>query len=204
MQLFALRREQGRLRELDALMERWMVDRKNLGRVARLEAIRHMELDERALAEECFELVAADGFANLPRNNLWLDTLCNLADVCSYLADETRAPQLYAWLAPYEDRCSALGDVVCRGSVARYLGMLATVGKNWQAADAHLRLAMETDSRIGACTSLAHGRYEAARSLFLRGSASDPEQAAQLRDAALLTARELGMAGLATRALSLA
>jgi eukaryotic-like serine/threonine-protein kinase len=200
MQLFALRREQGRLSELDALTDRWMRDEKNLGRVARLSAIRHMELGDDAGVRRCFELVAADRFAALPRNNLWVDTLCNLADVCSFLDDPDRATLLMAWLAPYADRCAVLGDVVCRGSISRYLGMLASTVRRWDEADAHFEHGLEMDQRVGAVISLANGHYECGRSLLRRADFAVRAPAIAHLDTAIATADALGLASLAKKA----
>jgi tetratricopeptide (TPR) repeat protein len=200
MQLFALRREQGRMAELDALMERWISDESNLGRVARLAAIRHMELGDDAAARRCFELVAADGFSALPRNNLWVDTLCNLADVCSFLGDRDRAMVLIQWLAPYADRCAVFGDIVCRGSISRYLGMLATTTGQWDEADGYFERARETDERIGAVISMAWGHYESGRSLLRRGEPAARARAIQHLDAAVAAGDALKLTNLARRA----
>jgi tetratricopeptide (TPR) repeat protein len=200
MQLFALRREQGRMAELSTLMERWMSDETNLGRVARLAAIRHMELGHDAEARRCFELLAADGFSALPRNNLWVDTLCNLADVCSFLDDGDRAVLLMQSLAPYADRCAVLGDVVCRGSVSRYLGMLATTTGRWDEADRHFEHALETDARIGAVISTASGHYEYGRSLLRRGDPAARARATEHLDAAVSAGDALKLTSLARKA----
>ena len=200
MQLFALRREQGRMAELDALMERRMTDETNLGRVARLAAIRHMELGHDAEARRCFELVAADGFSALPRNNLWVDTLCNLADVCSFLDDRERALLLIQSLAPYADRCAVLGDAICRGSVSRYLGMLATTVSRWDEADKHFERGLAMDARIGAVISMAYGHHEYGRSLIRRGDPAVRARAIEHLDLAVSSGDALKLTSLARKA----
>lgn len=200
MQLFALRREQGRLSELNALMERWMGDESNLGRVARLGAIRHMELGNETEARRCFERVATDGFSALPRNNLWVDTLCNLADVCSFLGDKERAIWLAQSLAPYADRCAVLGDVVCRGSVSRYLGMLASIAGRWEDADTHFEHALEMDARIGAVVAVAHGHCDYGQSLLRRSGGAARARGIRHLDEAISASKTLRLPSLARTA----
>jgi tetratricopeptide (TPR) repeat protein len=203
MQLFALRREQGRMGELDAVIERWIGDGKNLGRVARLAAVRHMETGEIPEARRCFELVAAEDFAGLPRNNLWVDTLCNLADVCTFLGDEVRARLLMSWLEPYAGRCAALGDNVCRGSIARYLGMLSSVCERWAEADVYFDRALEMDGRIGAVVAVAADHYEFGRSLLTRDGAGDRMKAVEQVDAAISAADTFRLTNIARKARAL-
>jgi hypothetical protein len=98
--LVGLRWEQGRLPELETPLRRF-VDRfpANLGWRATLavllcEAGRHDE------AREHVERLAADEFAGLPRNHLYLYHLAVLAIACAALGDRGRAARLYELLLP--------------------------------------------------------------------------------------------------------
>jgi uncharacterized protein HemY len=80
-----------------------------------------------------------------------------------------------------------------RGSVARYLGLLATTTKRWKDAELHFEEALATNARMGVLPWLAHTQHDCARMLLLRGPAGDRERALELVETALATYRDLGM-----------
>jgi uncharacterized protein HemY len=90
-----------------------------------------------------------------------------------------------------------------RGSVARYLGLLATTTKRWDEAERHFEAALTTNARIGARPWLAHTQRDYARMLLASDEPGDGERALALIRTALQTYRELGMEGWVRSALEL-
>ena len=113
------------------------------------------------------------------------------------------AALLLRLLEPYAGRHIVTGtNVVCHGSADRLLGMLwATVG-DVQSAERHLQAAIVADAGQGGRPWCAEAQLELA-ALLLRGHGADRERAKPLLEAALATARELGMASLLQRCVAL-
>jgi len=95
-----------------------------------------------------------------------------------------------------------------RGSVSRYLGLLATTTKCWEEAEHHFEDALAMNANMGARPWLAHTKDEYARLLLARArsrrrwsydEASDRDRAAELFGEAHATYRELGMESWAAR-----
>jgi hypothetical protein len=88
--------------------------------------------------------------------------------------------------------------VMCFGSAALYLGLLASVTSRWAEAGDHFQAALRAHTRLGARALLARTQYEYARLLFRRGQAADRSHALALLEQAEATARALGQAAVAT------
>jgi DNA-binding CsgD family transcriptional regulator len=200
-QLYALRREQGRLAELEAAV---------LGIVARAPAapvwhvalaLLYTELNRTEEARREFELVAAGGFAALPFDGNWLFLACLLAEICAALGDDRRAATLYAMLLPYAGRCTVVsGAAVCGGAVSRHLGQLAAVRQRWDDASRHFEDALSLHERIGARPWSARTACDHAsallerlrqRPLFEADSVAAAEKARNLLDRAFIIASAL-------------
>ncbi|HEX6382912.1 MAG TPA: helix-turn-helix transcriptional regulator, partial [Acidimicrobiia bacterium] len=112
------------------------------------------------------------------------------------------AGRLYPLLAPYADRTAGNG-VIWLGSVAHYLGVLATTLERFDDAERHLAAGEAAHERLGAPGWLARTRLERARLLVTRGEPEDAKEARQLLDQVKDSAREMGLAGLERRAAAL-
>jgi transcriptional regulator with XRE-family HTH domain/tetratricopeptide (TPR) repeat protein len=158
------------------------------------------------LRDECrvlFDELAADAFALVPRDSLWVTSLAYLVEACAYLGDSNRAATLYELLRSYDGRTVVIGGATaCLGAAARYLGMLATTMSDWPAAERHFVGALDLDSRMGAWPWLAHSQYEYAVMLFRRGQAGDRRRGLALIGEAVSVGQELGMAGLVQKCLA--
>jgi len=169
IQMFGIRREQGRLAELapviGALARRPPGDGPwRPGLVAVL-----AELDMQDQARRELASIAADGLDAL-RQSLWLASLAYLTDACSALGDEETAALLYPALEPCAGETLMIGHLVsCYGAADRYLGMLATTLGDWQRAEDHFERAAELNRRGGMTTWLGHTLYEQARMAAARG-----------------------------------
>jgi class 3 adenylate cyclase/DNA-binding CsgD family transcriptional regulator len=194
VQMFTLRREQGRLKETESAV-RHFVQQHGAALTWRpgLMLI-YSELGYKREARAAFEHLAQHDFADLPHDSLWVGCMTYLAEVCAFLGDVDRAATLYQLLLPYAGRAIVIGGgVVCYGAASRYLGLLATTMLRWRAAAQHFEDALAMNARMGARLWLAHTQHEYAQMLLARNQPGDHEQAEALLDQALVTARELGM-----------
>ena len=199
IQMFSIRREQGRLAELAPLVR--LLDgtaRDGAWRPGLIALLAELGMEQEASAE--LHRLLGEGLGRL-RPSLWLASLVYLADAAALLEDERAAEALYAELAPYEGSNVMIGHlVVCYGAADRYLGMMATLLGDWEVAERHFRAALAFDTRLGARTWLAHTAYEYARMLLGRGAGDDRTSAQAQVGLALGLAGAIGLPALALRA----
>ena len=105
--------------------------------------------DEQAARRE-LEHHAARGFADLPRDGLWILHLCSLADACVLVGDEDRALQLYELLLPHADDNAVSYTQQPFGPVALRLGKLAALLGRWKETDRHFATALARCELLGA------------------------------------------------------
>ncbi|NRA04162.1 MAG: AAA family ATPase [Myxococcales bacterium] len=200
IQLAALHRDRGELEELDRLLDEFVRRQPWVAswRCARILS-RLLSGDRETGARE-FEAIAAQNFADLRRDATWLAAATYLAEICSLLDDAPRAGHLYSLLRPHAGRAVSIGPgVICLGSAARYLGLLASTLGRFDAAEAFFEEALKQNTAMGARPSLARTQFDYARMRLQRGagSGSDHTRARELAAEALVTANEVGMPGLA-------
>ena len=200
VQMFTIRREQGRLREIAPFVKHFVEERGASAAWRPGLALIYADLDLRANAQPEFERLAADGFAAIPRDSLRQTSLCYLAEVCDYLQDAPRAAVLYELLLPYARLTIVLGNAtICFGATSRFLGQLASIRAQWDAAEAHFEHALDLNARMEAVPWLAHTRYEYSRHLLRRGRPGDADRASHLLEQARAAAEQHGMHGLLSR-----
>jgi tetratricopeptide (TPR) repeat protein len=200
-QLFTVRREQGRLAELEPLLRGFVERFPTVPGWRTGLAFLYAELERTAEAREHFEVIAAQGFEALPRDQNWMPALASLSEACHFLGDGERAERLYAMLLPHRQRLVLLGYANgCFGSAERYLGLLAAVRGRPEEAAAHLEAARAVHARLGARPWLARSGYDLACVLAGGENPEGAERALKLAGEAFAAARELGMTGLAERA----
>ncbi len=200
IQMFTLRREQGRLKEVEPALK-YFVQQHGVASAWRPGlALLYSEIGRLREARHEFEALAQHDFSDFSHDGLWTGCLSYLTDICVSLGDTTRAATLYHLLSPYAGRTIVVGGgVVCYGAASRYLGMLATTMARWDEAVQHFEDALAMNTRMDARPWLAHTQYQYARMLLARHQSDDPAQATPLLEAALATAQELGMRALAER-----
>jgi hypothetical protein len=130
----------------------------------------------------------------LPDPN-WIVTVTRAASVCAELGDRAAAGRLSTLLAPYADRIAGNG-VIWMGSVAHYLGLLATTLEHFDEAERYLVASDAAHERLHAPGWRARTRLAWARLLLRRGQAEDAKQARQLLGQVIATARDLGLVNL--------
>jgi tetratricopeptide (TPR) repeat protein len=197
IQLFTLRREQGRLAEMESALKGFIEQYPIISTFRCALAYLYSEVGQEAAAREIFEDLAKQGFTDLPQDLTLPLSLAFLAHVCAFLRDACRAAQLYALLLPYADRNVVVSTAIAYHEPADHsLGVLAAVRGQWDEAQRHFAAALAMNTRLGARPRLADAQYAYACLLRTRQKPGDLEQATVLLDSALATAQELGMAGL--------
>jgi tetratricopeptide (TPR) repeat protein len=201
LQMFALARERGQLKELEPVLRLFMRERGAAEAWRTGLALIYAELGRTEEARIQFDDLARVNFQDLKEDALWMGNVAYLADVCVYLRDKDRAATLYQMLLPHDGLSVVIGIyVVCYGSVSRYLGMLAALLENWNDAARHFEGALDMNIRMETPVWVAHTEYQYAVMLLARESPSDRDRAFAMLDSAITTAKALGMRALEERA----
>ena len=179
-QLFAVRREQGRLAELTEPLERLARGAGPVG-VSWRSTLPYIlvEAGEPERAREAYEAVAADGFSGLPGSLFHLTGLICLAEACAALGDTDGADALYARLEPHADRLVQTGFSGCWGSVRRFLGVLAATAGRTDEARVHFDAALERHLTLGAPALVARTRCDLGELLLGHGERERGPRAAR-------------------------
>jgi len=203
VQMFTIRREQGRLAEVAPILRRFIDENPRDAAWRPGMALIAGDLGFHDAARRAFEDLAAGGFA-FPVDAKRSLTLSYLAEVCTRLDDVERAEQLYDLLLAYRDLAIiAPVATVCCGSAGRYLGMLAATLCDWAAAEEHFVTALAMDEQLQAWPWLAHTNHEFALMLRARARPQDHDRAAELIAAAAASAERIGMPALQQKIRSL-
>lgn len=202
--MFIIRREQGRLAELDTdLRERVEV----YGNYPFFHALLVLLLVDTGRVDDArdeFDRLAEHDFADIPRDVMWLATIALLAEMASRLEDIPRSRMLYELLRPYPDR-AIVPDAIefCLGSSSHFIGMLAATLDLHDEATHAFEAAIAMNARMGARPYVAHSSYEYARLCLRSGDRQCQDRALGLVSTALDIVHELRMSRLARRAISL-
>lgn len=193
LQLYILRRHQGRLDEIEEIVRRSVEDYPTYPIWRCVLAHMTAQLGHQYESQETFNELAIDGFAVLPFNEMWLASMSLLAETASSLHDAQQGAVLRGLLLPYADRVAVSTPEFSAGPVSYYLALLAaTIGDSTE-AERHFEDAIATNERIGARPWLAHTKEEYARELIARGGSDDVEKAGHLLEQALEIYSELQM-----------
>jgi DNA-binding CsgD family transcriptional regulator/tetratricopeptide (TPR) repeat protein len=195
IQMFGVRREQGRLAELAPAVRilAGEADREGPWRPGLVAVFAELGMEHEAKRE--LSRLAAEGLDGF-RASLWPATLTYLTDACAALDDEAMAAIVYPELEPFAGANVMIGHLVaCYGAADRYLGMLAATLGEPERAEGHFERAMEQNGRMGASTWVAHTAYEYGRFLLGRGRGARDRAEALLGEAATLAER-IGLEGL--------
>ena len=191
--LFNLRREQGRLPEVEDLLTQTIRRFPTYFVLRCALAATYCESARWEEAQELFKSLAADRFVSLPLNDEWLYGVGVLADVAASLEDVPRAEVLYELLLPYANRAAVSPPDGCTGSISRNLGVLASLLQRWEDAERHFQVGVDVNKRMGARPWIARTQHEHASMLLRRGVQEDEVRAVQLLSEALHIYRELSL-----------
>ena len=104
-----------------------------------------------------------------------------------------RAAQLHDRVRPWIDHQSSIYEIVCRGSIARYLGLLArTAGRLDEAVECFER-ALVANRAVDADLYVGWTQFDLAETLVLRAADDDVPRAVTLTREASATAERLGL-----------
>ncbi len=200
LQMFSIRREQGRLGEIAPMVSAMAADGQGGSTWQPGLAVIYSELDMEDEARHVFDSLADDDFAMVPKDALWLVSMSFLADTCAYLRDSARAETLYRMLEPYAGRAASAGSaVVCFGAVDRDMANLAATMTDRERSIAHYESAIELNSAMGAAPWLARTRHDYARALVSFGQGGDIKRVRSLLEQARRSADSMGMTSLVNR-----
>jgi len=200
--MFFVRYDQGRLDEMLEVFERAGSRRDPKPIALVFLGLIYCELGRLAEAQSLLNRLAADGFHSLPNHFAWTTQMAMTAEICAGVGDREHAVTLRSLLLPYRDLLGYTGGGAT-GAVAHHLGLLATVLERLEEADAHFAAAASCHEQIPAPAWLARTRLEWAGMLLARRNPGDAEQAGELLDQALATARSLGLANVERRTVGL-
>ncbi len=199
VQMFGIRREQGRLAELApvARMLAAGVGMRGVWRPAFAALLAELGMEDEARTE--LARVQREGL-DAYRSTLWVASLSYLADAVALVGDEAMAHLLYPELTPLTGGNVVIGHgVACYGAADRYLGTLAARLGDHDRAIGHFERALAANRAMGADTWVAHTLYEFGRTLSMRGHLGDEPRASVLLSEAATLAERIGMAALLAR-----
>ncbi len=198
-QLLAIRREQGRMAELEQPARQFVESnpQRPTWRAALLTMLCELDRTEEAAHE--LDLLAEHRFRDIEQDGDWMTSVTLMADCCADLGDAERAQDLYELLTPYREANVVIGlAVVCNGSAARYLGRLAATMGSEREATAHFERALVADAALKAPVCLARTQLAYAQML-----GPDSAKARTLLASATATAQRLQLTAVLRRATQL-
>jgi hypothetical protein len=193
VQMFSIRREQGRLSEVAPVFKRLLDEETDDKSWKPGFALIAAELGHLDPARRMMNEMAAEGF-NLPLDAKYSATLGYLAETAVIIGDEAMAGTLYDLLLPYSGMTVTIGvSTVCNGSADRRLGTLAALRSDWAAMENHFETALAVDAQIRSEPCLAHTKADFARALKCRGNSKDTDRSSRLMSDAMETAKNYDM-----------
>ena len=168
IQMFSIRREQGRLAELRPMLELGARIQGDTAWGPGLAAV-YAEVGMVAEASAMLDRLALDGLASLPRDTLLAGVLSYLADAAHTTGHEAIARAALELLGPYAGLMVCVPGLVCYGAADRYIGKLHEVLGQPAKAKSHFEVALELDERTGWACWIAHSRYALGRHLVRFG-----------------------------------
>ena len=190
--MYRLYYERGRLGEIESLIAGLVETQPEVvtWRIA-LAGI-YANTDQFELARGQLEVLAADDFAMVPRNNLWLVTIAGAARTAGVVG----ALDIAAWsleaMRPFA-HCIAITPVSYEQPVGMSLGTAAAALERWDEAEQLFGQALDVSERLGAPTFVAVTRVAWALALTNRAHVGDAERAREMAALSLATAEELGL-----------
>jgi len=203
VQMFMLRREQGRLPEVEEMIRRAVHEYPAmLGvRCILVHVLAALGLEPEARAE--LRDVLDRDLARHHIDEWWLFGLSLLCEPCVALRDADGAARLHGLLAPYGRLNAVVPGEASVGSVARGLGILAAELRRFDDAERHFAAALRMNRRMRARPWVAHTQRDLAAMLLARGGAGDAKRAQGLLAEAASGYAALGMQSWAGRARAL-
>jgi len=188
--------EQGRGAEVTQLLASapWIFPfRERIPCVAAALALIELEAGSAGPARRLLESLRADDWRRLREDPELLGSASWLAQICAQLADADFAAALHDRLSPYGDRISGFYAVACRGSFARYLGLLARTAGRLAEAEHWFAIAVEANRALDAKIYEAWSQWDWAETIALGGPPEGCERARSLAAEARRSAEALDL-----------
>lgn len=202
IQMFSLRREQGRLAELRPVLEMGArLNQEDSSWAPGLAAV-YAEVDMIPEATSLLDTLADGDLASIPRDTVLPGVLSYLADATFATNHSTMAKTCLSLLSPYENLLIYVPGLACYGSADRYIGKLHEVLDQRAEARLHYERALDVDTHAGWDTWIAHSSFSLGQLLMRSDEPADRARGTELLDQAAETAKGLGMTALASRCAS--
>jgi class 3 adenylate cyclase len=204
VQLFSVRREQGRLEEMLPATEAFVAQLPAVPAWRAGLAYQYAESGRTDDARREFEILAKDAFGVIPADGNWPIAMALLAEVCCALEDTERAAVLYEKIGPLADLCVVVGLTIdCYGPLAAFAGRLATLLGRWDEAVGHFETSLAINKRMGSRRWTGWTQLRYSDMLVRRDSPGDRQKALALLSQALDVSEQLGLTALLQRSLAL-
>lgn len=203
IQMFSVRREQGRLAELRPLLElAARLRRDDMSWAPGLAAV-YAEAGMLTEAEALLDRLAADALASVPSDSLLPGVMSYLADTAFACGHRDVARHVLKRLAPYSGLGVYVPGLACYGAADRYLGRVhSTLGQHEEALKA-FEAALALDTANGWPTWIAHSSFALASQLATMSGRNERKRASALSADAGAIAASLGMTALTGRVATL-
>ena len=143
-----------------------------------------------------FELLGADGFAELEPNYLYQGTLAIAAEVAGRLRDQDGADELLSRLETHQSTILTLGAVaLTMGAADRWRGMLCGVLGRWDEIDRHYGAALDLEARLVSPPLQARTLAWWAHDVAARAGSGDADRSRQLAARSRAIATPIGQHG---------
>jgi hypothetical protein len=193
--LFFLRREQGRLGELETATRDFATSRADIGSIRVALALLLAETGRTDEAAGMLQAIGRDLERLRDRN--WPASWFQLARVAFLCRDRAAAAVLLEARHRPTERCVQVSlGTVCLGAADLAAAWLAHTVGDHDEADVRYRSAEAINAELGARSWLAQARADHARLLADRGREADRHEAGELRRSALAAATDIGMSAL--------
>ena len=178
VQMFAIRRAQGRLAEVTPVLQLLAAspDPPPVWRPGLAALYAELGMLDQAAAQ--FDELATDAFAAVPRDSMWPACLTFLAETCLALGDTDRAAVLTNELLPFRGRNLVAAFTICFGPAERLLGGLAELCGQPDVADRHFEAALALAERSRSPLWTAEVLFDWAADRRSGGTANGPSSSA--------------------------
>jgi DNA-binding SARP family transcriptional activator/tetratricopeptide (TPR) repeat protein len=197
-QMVHLRREQGRLDELTAMVEAQVELYPDVPAWRCGLAYVYAEVGRELDARRELEVLGNASFSGIPRDAYWLTGMALLSEVVGVLGGHDSAERMYDLLTPFADR-HVVTTPHCLGSVSHPLGVLATACERFDAAAEHFEQALRMNAQIRSPLWVAHTQYAYGRMLIERDRPCDRAHTERLLGGASATAQRLSLTAVGRR-----
>ncbi len=148
-QLLMIRYDQGRLGEIELVLEQQLLDNPGIPAFRAALALAQCDVGRLDDAAHHIDRASVDGFQDLPYDQVWLLCVGIWASVAELVGDARAAAAIYQLMQPWSGQLLTTGAHMF-GACDHWLGALATVTGDFDAADEHLASARALHAQLAA------------------------------------------------------